>query len=46
MPETAVNEDNGSVFGKDKIRLPRKRTIFRTVDGKSVAKSVKHSSQG
>lgn len=42
VPEAAVDEDDGFVFGKNNIRLTRKCAVQRAVDCKSVTHAVEH----
>ena len=45
VPEAAMDEDAGFVFGKDNIGLAREEFIFRTVYSKPVAEPVEHGAQ-
>ena len=45
VPEAAVHKNHGAVFGHDKIRPARKRTVLRAVHRETVAKPVEHCAQ-
>jgi len=41
---TAVDEDDGAVFGHDQVGPAGERLVFRAVDGEAVAEMVEHPS--
>lgn len=46
VPEAAVDEYHGAVFGEDDVGPSWEGFVFRTVDGETVAETVKHRAQG
>ena len=45
VPEAAVDEDDGVVFGKDEVRSAGEVFVFRAVDGEAVAEAVEHGAE-
>lgn len=46
VPETAVDEDDGTVFRQDQVGPAGERPVVRPVDREAVAETVEHGSQG
>ncbi len=45
VPEAAVDEDDGAVFGKDEVGPTGELFVFRAVDGEAVAEAVEHGAE-